>query len=207
LNFHLGLTYPNTLAKALELTSNFKSMSRERYSSHTSRDNAVYHLTKNTNPRRPTGQRNHGIMQSINYSNERPRKKKVQSSRDHSNDELKKEIICWKCHKKGHKMKECRVKDVKKSNFHAQWEEDHDVIIDEFLREMDQSDGEEVKEQVVERTNFMMKRVISEEVELTDHSEIILDNGAQVSMFRDESLLEDVHESTTRVHLQGGIHL
>jgi hypothetical protein len=163
----------------------------------------VYHLTKNTNPRMPTGHRNHGIMQSINYNNERPRKNKVQSSRDHSNEELKKEIICWKCHKKGHKMKECRVKDVKKSNFHAhQWEEDHDDIIDEFLREMDQYD-EEVKEQVIERTNLMMKRIISEEVDFTDHPEIILDNGAQISMFRDESLLEDVHESTTRVHIKG----
>ena len=90
-------------------------------------------------------------------------------------------------------MKECRVKDVKKSNFHAhQWEEDHD----EFLREMDQYD-------VIERTNLMMKRIISEEVDFTDHPEIILDNGAQISMFRDESLLEDVHESTTRVHIKG----
>jgi hypothetical protein len=133
---HLGLTYPNTLAKALELTSNFKPMSRERYSSRTS-NNAVYHITKNTNPRIPTGHRNHEIKQSTNsITNERHRKSnKVQSPRDQSSEEPKKEIICWKCNKKGHKMRECRLRDVKKSNYHAhQWEEDHEDIIDEFLR-------------------------------------------------------------------------
>jgi hypothetical protein len=45
---------------------------------------------------------------------------------------------------------------------------------------MDQYDGEENKEQD-ERTNFMMKRVIREEDDLT---KIILDNEAQTSMFR-----------------------
>ena len=88
---HLGLTYPNTLAKALELTSNYKPMSRERHSSLTSRDNAVYHLTKNTNPRIPTGHRNHENKQPTNpITNERHRKSnKVQSPRDQSSEETK----------------------------------------------------------------------------------------------------------------------
>jgi hypothetical protein len=154
---HLGLEYPNTLSKALVLATNFRPIGRERTSANTSRENAVYHVSKNRKSSR----------NQVEYKSEahsiRKGKNKVgdhdSNQCEQQKDDPKRELICWKCNKKGHKMKDCRSKDVQKTNYMTQaWDDDHeDALVNMMIEEDEKYQWEEEKEDViVEKTNYMM---------------------------------------------------
>ena len=186
---HLGLNYPTTLAKALEIAANYKSPEYKEASRPTGKSSTVYH-TRHVK----TGEKKEITCWNCGKKGHKTREcKGGRGTKSEERNRDAKEINCWRCGKAGHKAKDCKSGEVPKSNYLVStWDEDHEEIPDQLL--MQQYQWEETK------TNYT---IVSQRKCEDDNLDIILDSGAQISIFRDQGLLLNVHESPTSIVVKG----